>query len=254
MVLILQSTNMAARSLNRVQTDSGVFQRARIAFEQVARDIRNADACLAQYPPTGDPAFVAGELSTLILRRPVFDGDGKAIPNTYDVVIYSFEHDSSANGPQVLKRYTASIDSGTAGDAVFDSLLGKNLTGQSFICIASESFTANQDQSTFGLTNQAIGSTESFFEQVLIGGRNALDLGRATLSSNQVIFNQGLKGAVPIDVIYHIDPSLATTPEGTNNAKQVHFSMTVRPNWRTVSQEVRSRNLVLSSRIELLNH
>lgn len=255
LALVGNATIQSAQQMSKNQSVVDTATQARQTLAKMTGDINFADMCLAQYPPNGVSQFVADKTSTVIIRQPNFDGNGDPVAGSYTVVIYRLEDaNASEIGPKVVKRYKGQITNGTATQAILDKVLLTNVQAAHFTFTVDELFHGNNSAQTFTLVGTPTGNDTYFTQHVYTGGIDELPAGHATISGNNVNFDQIVANGIPVDVEYQVDPSQIVNTDGGNYASHLAIRLRILPQWRQADQSVKTRSVVLDASAQLGNH
>ena len=246
----LTATQLAAN----IDSGTGMFSKARAAFEAMHSDVARADMVLARYPVSGTAVYVASNTTTLILRIPRNDASGNLIPNTYDVSIYRLEPVAGRTGPNQLVRYKAAIISGAGSTARKERVLATNLNSIDLRYIGVDTFAGDGTRKTFTLKSTPMANSTVQSNQVMVGGIDRLADGQGSLTGSVITFKLAPKSRVSIDALYNADPAATVNVSGSNPASFVHITMRVRTIVRNAKSKETNRFIEMTSRSPVRNH
>lgn len=249
----------ASRLASKVDSRNSVLLKAREGYELLSRDIKLADAVLAQYPPNGVPTHRTSTNNSIILRIPRADANGDVIPNSWTVVMYRINPPNGApmtgadyTNEYDLERWTAEITPNITPALTRDRVVGKGICQLRFAFQGIDSFEGDGNRTEYNLEAMPIGNGSGITQEVLVNGVNWLGT-MAAIRSDVVEFNWRPKSGVLIDINYRIDPAVVSAPFGATGADLVHVTVRGRAKWRNRQEQQKENLIEFSSRVRLMN-
>jgi len=243
---------MSTRITAKVSSGVTTISKASTAYEELCSDIRAASGVLASYPTSGTPAFTSNGTNTLILRQP-FTNAGVIDPNKQIVIVYYLAPQSGDRGPNVLKRYRATVNGGVEAAATLEKEVASQISSITFNYSAHETIFASEGYGKYLLRSEAQGDTPFSEERALVDGEDLSANGTATFVAGELRFTTRPTYGKLIDAYYNVDPTTVVGANGLNNAFEVLVAMKASPKWRDGRQVEQTRNLELISRVALRN-
>lgn len=239
--LIGQSSSLVSAQSRSMVSTSDRSEQSRSAISRIVRDIRLADRSLTRFPTIGSAAYTASDNGTLILRKPVFDADGVPVAGKFDVDVYKTETPAdAADGPFQLVLIKCSIDGSTQITDISKRVLAKKIQRFQMASLTSETFYGNRTKKSFDLVTTPAGSNALATQRVLVAGVDRITDNTAMIVGSRVVFPLAPNTAVPIDVIYRVNPSVVADAEKGNFASQIYveielYSTVKRANYYTAN-------------------
>lgn len=246
-------TTVATTNVATKLTSGGArIQKAVSSLDALAQDLRDADLLMAKYPPSGTASFQANETNTVILRVPKVT-NGAVVADSFDVFIYYLSAASGDLAPQKLTRYTATIVNGNASTATVDRVVACNVVSANFAYGCRETFYGESSYTKFRTRTMPQGDKPGFTQQIFMDGDEMVSSSDAEFDGDLVKFASAPSWGKIVDARYTVDPSYVVTDCAGNNANEVLANLTVKSQWTDRTHTTRSRDILLSTQMQLRN-
>lgn len=241
----------ASQVIRKTDDSSSVMAKTRLAYQQLAQHMSEADAILTQYPPTGSAVYRSDSNSTIILRIPVPNSSGVILPGRYDVFIYRIEAGTGGSAPNVLKRYKGTITNNVGAAAVLDKNLAGRIVSFRLDYGTTETFMGNQSRKAFTLAAAPLAATSEIPNLVMVGGVDRLADNMASLAGSTINFALAPRSNTPVDAHYRVDPQVNVGGFAKSGARYANLRLICRTTWKTRNSNDRNRDIELNSRVSL---
>jgi type II secretory pathway pseudopilin PulG len=253
LLIIAEGSGIAATFFNRTRAETVLVNDFRRGFELMVNDIRESQGVLVQYP-TSTPTFSSSESDTIILRMPKFTDTNELVNTSAQVKIYRIESKTGADGPFVLKLYTANINNYADGDVTDRGILVKNVVSSKFAYVTNEYRFGDYWTKAFSLAGTPVINSQTVTStSAIVGGVNRLTDGWALIDDRTLRFELAPKSGVPIDISYHVSPDEDSGTLGLNPANMVEVRMTIRAASKDRGSRNVSRDTDLGTKVAIIN-